>query len=203
MGARAGISPASGALQQPRQQEDDDSLAQPEPEKGELITLRGDQVADRDHCQRGTDAIAARGEAYRQATVIRKPFHRVADEGGIDRAGAGARHGAAQVEHLERPGKRVDDPAERHKKTACGDNHFRPESIGKPAVDRCEPGLERDEDTERHLDRGNRPLMVRCHRVDEIRPTVLVIGDQDHANDPDDQHGHAIGTRLSNWTTHG
>jgi hypothetical protein len=48
---------------------------------------------------------------------------------------------------------------------------------------RREPGLQRDEDAERQLDRCNRPAMRFVDGIDEKRPTVLQVGDQYHAQD--------------------
>src|SRR5215471_17396503 len=46
-----------------------------------------------------------------------------------------------------------------------------------------QPGLERDEDTKRELDRRDRPAMGLVDGVNEKRPTVLQVGDQYHAQD--------------------
>ena len=86
--------------------------------------------ADRDDGQRRAGAKARGGQADREAAPVGEPLHRVADAGGVDRAGAGARHRRADVEQQQRIGVGVDDPADADQHTAERDRQARARARG-------------------------------------------------------------------------
>src|SRR5262249_56853133 len=99
-------------------------------------------------------------------------------------------------------GAGIDDPTERHHDAAERDDQpgSAPysETIGDPTVDWRQPSLERNEDAERKLDRCDRPAMRLVDRVDEERPTVLQVGDQNHAGDAAEELYPACARRRRN-----
>ena len=186
-GAVVGVSPGAGARSNHRQHEDDRALDQPEPEERRRITVGGDDCADRDDGQGRTRAEAGRCEAHRQTTAIGKPFHRIADAGRIDRAGAGAGNAGREIEYPELVGVGVEDPADRDQHAADSDHELRAEAIGQPALDRGQPGFKRDKEAEGDLDVGDGPSMRLFDGVDKQRPAVLQVGDHHHTDDADQQ----------------
>ena len=82
-----------------------------EPEECGLIAGERDHLADRNDGERRAGAEARGGKADGETAAVGEPFHRLADAGRIDRAAADAGEHRAEIEHLERAGVGVDDPA--------------------------------------------------------------------------------------------
>src|SRR5476649_1186204 len=170
-----------------RDQQQDGALAEAEPEEDVGVAQPIDHHADRDDRERGASAEAARRQADREAAPVGKPLHRVAHTGRIDRTGASARNRRADVERGERHRVGIEHPSERDQNGPDG-NHERwaaawTKIVDGPTSERGQPGFRRDENREGELDVTQTPAARVVHRVDEQRPAVLKVGDQDHADD--------------------
>ena len=176
---------------QPRQHKDDRALHQPEPEKRRRIAMSGDDCADRDNGQRGARAKARCGQPDGEPAAVGEPLYRIANAGCIDGAGADAGQHRPQIEHRQGAGARIDDPSDPDHDPAKGHHQprpvFRADAVDDPALDRRQPGFERDKDAEGDLDVGDSPAMRHVHRMNEQGPAILQVGDHHHADDADDQ----------------
>ena len=173
--------------QQLRENEDDQPLPKAEPQKGGLIAVGEDDVADGNDGRGSAGAEASGGEARGESAAIRKPLERVADAGAVNRAGADARDGRRDVEHRQCACDRIDRPGDGHKYAAESDDEPRTEAIDEPAFDRHQPGFGGDEDAEGNLNCGGAPMVFLIDRIDEERPAILQVGDHHHADDAADE----------------
>jgi hypothetical protein len=158
-----------------------------------LVAARLDHRADRRDGDRGAGAEARRREPAAQAALVGKPFERVADAGAVHRAAGDAGDRAAEIEHAERGGDRVDVPGHEGA-DAAGEYHpARADVIDDPALERHQPGLQQDEDRECDLDLGLAPSPVLLDRQHEQRPAVLQVGHARHADDAENELQPTIG----------
>ena len=88
--------------QEQREDDDDDALADAEPEERRFVAARADHVGDRDHGQRRAGAEAGGRQAGGESAPVGEPFQRVADRTAIDDAGADAADRGGDVEHGKR-----------------------------------------------------------------------------------------------------
>ena len=71
-------------------QQNDDALAEAEPQEGRLIAMRLDRGDDRINGERGAGTETRGSQAGGKAAAIGEPFERIADAGAVDRARADA-----------------------------------------------------------------------------------------------------------------
>ena len=131
-----------------------------------------------------TAAPAPNPAAVRPAASPRRsgPFQCIAHAGAVDRPGSDAGQCAGNVQQRQRRRVRIQGPCKSDEHASEADNNSRSEPINKPSLDGHEPSLCGNEDAERHLDRRSAPMVLGINGVDEQGPTVLQVGDHDHAD---------------------
>src|SRR5262249_46573306 len=113
--------------------------------------------------QRRAGTVTCRGKTDGQTAPIGKPFDSLTDTSGVYRSASGAPDHRTEIQHFKRLRISIDNPAGRNQDAAGRDDQLGPaslaEAVDNPTMDRRQPGLERDEDTKRELDRRDRPAM--------------------------------------------
>jgi hypothetical protein len=170
-----------------REQEDDQPFAEAEPEKGRLVAVSEDHMADRNDGRRRAGAETGGDQAGGEPAAIGKPFERMTDAGAVDGPRARAGKGCGGIEHGERAGDGIECPRAGDENAAKGDHDARAETIDEPALDRHQPSLGGDEDAEGDLDGRGTPVIFLIDRIDEQRPAILQVGDHHHADDAADE----------------
>src|SRR5262249_27831396 len=173
--------------QNPGQEKNDPTLDQPEPKKCCFVAGGVNHRPNWNDSQRRAGTVTCRGKTDGQTAPIGKPFDSLTDTSGVYGSASGAPDHRTEIQHFKRLRISIDNPAGRNQEAAGRDDQLGPaslaEAVDNPTMDRRQPGLERDEDTKRELDRRDRPAMGLVDGVNEKRPTVLQVGDQYHAQD--------------------
>ncbi len=144
-------------------------------------------MRDRYDGDRRAGPEAGRGETGSDAAPAGKPLERVADARAIHRACADAADDSAGIQRGQRARGRIDHPRDADQNAAADHHPFRSEAIDQIAFHRNQPGLDQNEQSERHLNVFDPPVVLGIDGVDEQCPAVLQIGDAGHADDADDE----------------
>ncbi|KAK0339965.1 hypothetical protein LTR94_032433, partial [Friedmanniomyces endolithicus] len=129
--------------------------------------------------------VAASTHEAEEAAIVRalkRKYHWPIDTTSFP---SNAADGRASVEAGQAGGLRVDDPGQADEDGPEGDHHARTEFIDEVAFERCEPGLDDDEQREGDLDAGPRPAELTLDFGNEQGPCILDVRGGDHADDAD------------------
>ena len=124
--------------------------------------------------------------------MIGKPLQRAADRSSVHHTGPETGDGIRQVERGERFRLAASDPAESGADAARHHQQARTELVDQPSFERHQPGLEKHEDRERHLDGGLLRVQVLLQRRDEQGPAVLEVRYGHHAENAEEEDQPAV-----------
>ena len=145
-------------------------------------------IRDRDDGQGRARAKSHSRETRRQTAFVGKPFERASRRRAVDNADTDATHNAGDVKHPQRVGDRVDVPCKTSEDATDDHDDFRTKAVHQVRFQENGPGLKNDKEGEGDLDCRQLGVELLGERVYKQCPTVLKIGDRDHAKDADDQH---------------